>query len=573
MIVLRDYQTHLKQAIYDAWNSGVRNVLAVLPTGMGKTKTFCSMTIDLAILASTKYPTVILVHRKELVQQISLVLAEEGIVHNIIAQRKDVLGIVAAHRRVLGKQFYDCNSEISVVSVDTLNSRMEKGEHWKYWAAKIRFWITDEAAHLLENNKWGRAVACFPNAIGLGVTATPRRLDKRGLGRHVDGVFDQMVEGPTTRWGIQQGYLCGYKIAIPSSDYQRYLRRASEGSDYSKESMVDASNKSQIVGDVVANYRKFANGKQAIVFTTDLITADKLEKKFQSEKIKAKCLSSESSDSERLDSMLAFQEKRIQVLINVDLFDEGLDVPGIDCVIMARPTMSLSKFLQMCGRGLRPVFAMGFDLLTKEGRLAAIAASDKPHLILIDHVGNVQEHGLPDEKREWTLDRIAKRRDKLNLIRICHNVECNAPYDRTFSECPYCLSPAFIQSRGGSGGGKVLPKEVDGDLELLDPKTLRELWASAELESPERVQKKVEHKAGLGAGKKAYLAQVERINTQKDLSLAIAKWAGRQRHVGRSDRAIHKLFYIHFDCTITEALGEPKAQMLETIEQLQRGIW
>jgi DNA repair protein RadD len=343
-IILRDYQIELKRLIYEAWQSGHRNVLAVLPTGMGKTKKFCSLTIDVAILSQTKTPTVIMVHRKELVQQISITLAEEHIPHNIIAPRPVIKGIVAAHRRLLKKQFYDFNSIVTVVSVDTLNARIEK--HAK-WAQSIRLWITDEATHLLKNNKWGRAVEYFPNAVGLGVTATPQRLDKRGLGRHADGVFDVMVQGPSTRWGIDNGYLCKYKIAIPSSDYQRYLGKAADGSDYSAKAMAAASAQSQIVGDMVLNYKKFANGKQAIYFVTDIITGKRTEKKFNDAGVRAVLLTSENTDKERLDALIDYRDKKIKVLINIDLFDEGLDVPGIEAVGMGRPTKSLTKFLQI----------------------------------------------------------------------------------------------------------------------------------------------------------------------------------------------------------------------------------
>lgn len=542
---LRPYQEQVKSNIYEAWRSGFRNVMLQLPTGMGKTKTFCSLTIDMAVNSSEKTPTAILVHRKELVQQISLTLAEEEIVHNIIAPRNVILGIVGAHRRVLRRQFYDYNAPITVVSVDTLIARINKHEKW---AQNIRLWITDEAAHLLKNNKWGRAVGFFPNAIGLGVTATPRRLDKRGLGRHADGVFDTMVEGPGTRWGIQQGFLCPYKIAIPPSDYQNYLKRAAAGSDYSKESMTAASKQSHIIGDMVTNYQRFANGKQAIYFVTDMITGNETEKKFNAAGIAAKLLTSLSSDKERLDGMLDFQNKKIKVLLNIDLFDEGLDVPGIECVGMGRPTMSLSKYLQMIGRGLRP-------------------APGKDHLILIDHVGNVTEHGLPDGRRVWTLDRIVKRRDKTNFMRVCSNIRCNSPYDRALTECPWCGTEAALSHAGG-GSARVPPIQVDGDLELIDPETLHELAARAVLEDPGIVAKRVGAAAGPAAAKKALKAQQERIDTQKELVKAVARWAGMQKHSGYSDRSIHKMFYITFEMTITEALSQTRAEMLETIDQL-----
>lgn len=544
---LRPYQVKMKEQIYDAWQSGHQNVLLVMDTGLGKTKTFCAIAMELA-LKGEKLPTAIVVHRKELVQQISLTLAEEEIVHNIIAPRPVILGIVAAHRRVLRKQFYDYNAPITVVSVDTLNARILKH---KRWAENIRLWVTDEAAHLLKNNKWGRAVQYFSNAIGLGVTATPQRLDKRGLGRHADGVFDTMVLGPNSRWGIDNGFLCKYKIAIPSSDYQNYLRKASDGSDYAKDAMIEASQRSHIVGDVVLNYQKFANGKQAILFATDINTAQKMESQFKAAGVKAKLLTGETNDKERLDALLDFQNKLTQVLLNVDLFDEGLDVPGIECVIMARPTMSVSKYKQMVGRGLRP-------------------ASGKPFLVLIDHVGNVTNHGLPCAHRRWTLDRIVKKRDKTNFIRICSNTDCNSPYDRTLSECPWCGTEAVSASAGG--GGRVPPQQVDGDLQLIDPETIRQLEENSRLDDPAAVGKRVSAAAGAAAGVKAMKDQIRRIETQKELVNIIAQWAGLWRKRGYSDRQIHKYFYLRHEKTISEALAEPKAMMIETMEKLNSDI-
>ncbi len=544
--VLRPYQEELKSQVYAAWDAEHKNVMMILPTGGGKTRLFCSITIDMA-LSGQKLPTAILVHRKELVQQISLTLAEEEIPHNIIAPRGVILGIVAAQRRMYRKQFYDYNAPITVVSVDTLNARILKHASW---AKSIRLWITDEAAHLLRNNKWGRAVEYFTNAIGLGVTATPRRLDKKGLGRHADGVFDTMVEGPNTRSLMDKEFLCKYKIAIPKSDYNQFLKKATDGADYSKESMVVASQKSQIIGDVVINYQKFAANKQAILFASDINTGIEMEKKFKSAGITAKLLTGMSDDKERLDAMIDYREKKIKVLLNVDLFDEGLDVPGIECVIMARPTMSLSKYLQMIGRGLRP-------------------ASHKTHLMIVDHVGNVGNHGLPDQHRKWTLDRIVKRKDKTNFIRICSNVECNSPYDRTLTECPWCGTEAL--KGPGNGGGKIPPMQVDGDLFLIDSDTLREMEALTHLQDPTIVGKRVAMAAGGPAGIKAMKDQVRRIETQKELVNVIAKYAGTLRATGHSDRQIHKHFFLTHDMTISEALAKPRAEMLEIMEAITNG--
>lgn len=547
-VKLRPYQEKIKADVYQAWRDGHKNVLLVMPTGMGKTKTFCSVTIDLM----KSHPTAIMVHRTELVLQICLTLAEEGIAHNIIAPRPVIQEIIKGERRMFNRQFYDYNAGVTVISVDTLNARIEK--HRK-WADTIKLWITDEAAHVLRDNKWGRAASYFKNAIGLGVTATPQRLDKRGLGTEADGIFDVMVIGPTSRWGIDQGFLSNYRIAIPESDYNQYLRAANSGSDYSHEAMVHASMKSHIVGDVVKSYSKHALGKQAILFADSIITAERMEKEFAAAGITAKLLTGETSASERLQTLIKYRDRAIQVLINVDLFDEGLDVPGIEVVIMARPTKSLGKFLQQVGRGLRP-------------------AKGKEYLILIDHVGNVAEHGLPDQYRRWTLDRMARRhRDKINFIRICLNPACNMVYDRLLHVCPYCGIEDQPATRGSRDGKSPL-EQVDGDLVLLDPEVLRQLESKTVLEDPGRVGERVSRAAGAAAGNKAMEQQKERIRTQNELKETVAKWAGKLRGNYYSDRMIHKKFYMHFEMTITEALALPRAEMQEIREDLENGyVW
>lgn len=537
----------MKTNVYSAWDSGYKSVLLRCPTGGGKTKTFSSIVED-----TYKFlPTAIMVHRKELVQQICLTIAEEGISHNVIASRKDIKGIIAAERRMFQKSFYNAQANVTVISVDTLLAR---GGIYEAWAKQIQQVIIDEAAHVLKENKWGKGAAMFPNARILGVTATPQRLDRKGLGSHADGIFDVMVEGPETQWLIDNGFLSKYKIAIPESDYREHLvDKGSDTSDYSKAAMIDASRKSKIIGDVVESYKKHAMGKQAILFATDVQTAEDMEKKYIEAGIVAKSLDGTTPDAERLEALILYREKKIQVLINVDLFDEGLDVPGIECVIMARPTKSLGKFLQMVGRGLRP-------------------HKDKPYMILIDHVGNVlggADHGRPCRMRKWTLDRISKRKQKLNFMRICHHPMCNAPYDRALSICPYCETEV-PKPKPGEGGIRSALERVDGDLVLIDPAFLRQLEHQSILEDPASVANRVSKAAGQAAAIAAMKNQRERIETQEKLVQAIGAWAGHMKHVNKyNDRAIHKKFYLHHNKTITEALGEPKADMLDTIERLQ----
>ena len=547
---LRPYQQDLKDKIYKAFSEGFKAPLAVSPTGSGKAVTICSIAHDLGVLQNQ--PTVIIVHRKELVSQLCVTLSRAGVMHNIIAPKNVIMNIIAAQRRATKKQWYDYRAPITVISVDTLNARFE--QHRK-WAQSIKFWIQDEAAHVLKTNKWGKAIAHFSNARGIGFTATPQRLDKRGLGVHADGVFDTMIMGPSTKWLIQEGFLSKYKIVVPPGDYQQHLKKANEGSDFTREAMMVASRESHIVGDIVTNYLKFAKGKKAIVFASDIESAFRIEKQFLEKKVKAKTLTGETPDKERNDAVIDFAEGDLEVLINVDLFDEGFDVPSVECVIHGRPSESLSKVLQMHGRGLR----------VKEG---------KKHAIIIDHVGNIQRHGLPDDRRIWTLDRIVKRRDSTNLIRFCSNHLCNSPYDRALEGCPYCGTEYIPQyNRSGGGGVREALKFLDGDLMLLDPDQIRELEAEVILESPDEIAQRVAMAAGTPAGIRAQKNQMERIEMQKKLAETIAKWAGKMKYYyGYSDRQIHKKFYLTYDMSITGALSLKKAEMESVMKDVKDEI-
>jgi len=135
--------------------------------------------------------------------------------------------------------------------------------------------------------------------------------------------------------------------------------------------------------------------------------------------------------------------------------------------------------------------------------------------------------------------------------------------------CPYCGFTAISQTNG-VGGARPSPEQVDGDLELLDPETIRQLIANTQLESPASIAQRVSAAISPAAGLSAMKKQAERIKTQKDLAESIAVWAGHMRNYHKyTDRQINKKFYVHFNMTITEALGEPREQMLGTIERLK----
>lgn len=526
-----------------------------MPTGSGKS-------IALAdIVKRNAQPTCVMVHRGELVAQLSETLALIGITHRVIASKTTVAMCVSRHVRKFGRSYIHEQSPVGVASVQTL---VRRGDKLNQWTQSVGLVVCDEGHHYLADNQFGTAVTMFPNAKVLAVTATPDRTDRKSLARvQKTGLFDTMVEGPTPRWLMEQGYLSPYKYYAPPPSIHMEESDISAGTgDYKAAAIRKKSHESRIVGDVVDTYRKVANGAQAIAFTVDVETAHEMAEAFNAAGIKAAAISAKTPDAMRVAIMDKFTNKGFQVLVNVDLFDEGLDLPGVDCVIMARPTMSLGKFRQQIGRALRPVYADGYDLLTQEGRLAAIAAGAKPYAILIDHVENWKVHKFPDSDRVWSLVlpdgvRRSKNRDDEIPLRSC--VACYAPYEAIYKACPYCGNVPVPAERG-------TPKAVDGDLVEFSPELIAAL--SGEVARVDGAPQ-VPYGATEVVKRSIEKRWRERQEAQQELRHAIAVWAGVWRDRGASDSESYRRFYFTYgvDVLTAQTLGATEADTLrERIE-------
>lgn len=542
-ITLRDYQQKAVDEVYNSWQRGNRNVCVSISTGGGKSVIMSSIALN---FKKQRRNVAVVAHRNELVSQMSCHLARVGVYHRIIASNSTISQITRKHRALFGKSFVSPTELTAVVGVDTLISRYES---LKAWAEQISLWECDESHHNLRSNKWGKATDMFKNAYGLGVTATPNRADGQGLGRQADGCIDDLIIGPSMRMLIDRGYLADYEIVCPMSDLKVDDSQLSANGDWSNQTLRKAAKKSKIVGDVVQNYIKYASGRQAIVFATDVETADEISKDFNEHNIKAVSLNGTSQSAYREQSLELFANSKIQVVVNVDLFDEGLDISGCDVVIMARPTASLGKYLQQIGRGLRPA----------PGKTA----------LIIDHVSNVIRHGLPDIPREWSLDRRQKKAkqvkdpDEIELT-VCKN--CLKPYEKFRTVCPYC------------GHEKPLPEPrsrsiemVEGDLVLLDHEALERMRRGTMLETPGNVATRVAKVAGPIAAKGVANRQMEKIEAQGELKEAIAQWAAIERSRGFNDREIYRRFYLSTGIDVLSALDGSRSRQdyLTTAERVK----
>lgn len=424
-IKLRPYQEQLIVDVRQAFRQN-KAVLLVLATGGGKTVTFSEM-IRRAL--GKKNRTWAMCHRQELVNQIGGTLRRFEIPHGYIA--------AGSHP--------DPFRDVQVCSIMTLARR-----YLRLQPPKIV--IVDEAHHSASST-WQALIKWVLDNGGmvLGVTATPERLDGRGL----DNIYTAMVQGPTTGQLIDEGFLCGYKIFAPTSaDLSGVRTRAG---DYAKDDLVLAMDKPTIFGDIINHYRRLAPGKRAVGFYVSVEVSQRMVDSFNAAGIPSAHIDGETPKEIREELVAKFAAGEILHLGNVDLFGEGFDVPAIEAVIMARPTQSVTLYLQQVGRGLRPVYADGFDLETKEGRLAAIAASAKPRAIILDHASNALRHGLPDDERAWSLKgRVKKKGNKDNGPPVKQCPTCYAVLPAAAPVCTEC------GHEFGTGGREVA--QVEGEL-------------------------------------------------------------------------------------------------------------
>lgn len=527
----RAYQIKLDADTDVAWSAGHRNIIAVSPTGSGKTK-FMGMKAR-----KLTRPGVAIAHRKELVGQISQAMAELGVYHRIIGADGTVRNCVQRHINGVGQSYVNPRANFTVASVDTL---LNRADDLRQWASEVGLWMIDEAHHVLQCNKWGKAAAMFTNAYGLGVTATPIRADKKSL--HVDqgGMFSAMVLGPTPRQLIDEGALCEYRIFAPPASIDRGALQVGSTGDFTSNSLRKVAHESKIVGDIVEHYRKIADRKRAICFVVDVEQAKETAEAFRQAGYRAEAVDANTPEGVRDAVIGKFATGKVDILVNVDLFGEGFDVPAVEVVIMGRPTESYGLHVQQFGRALRPL-------------------AGKSHGIIIDHVGNVRRHGLPDAPRVWSLrdDNWGKKKERdpnVMPVTTCVNpdIACFKDYPAYLPKCPFCGYKPIP-------AGRSKPEQVEGDLVELDPEVLAQMRGEA--------QTIMSLYPGLVTDPRTAAMRKnwdERRKAQEDLRYAMSQWAWPHHVRGETDSEIMRRFYIAFgiDVLSAQALGTKEAEAL-----------
>lgn len=534
--------------------------MPVAATGSGKTVVLSKVMTD------TPGRSIAIAHRQELVSQISLALARNGVRHGIAGNNAALIRVINALQvSELGYSLFDPSARATVAGVDTL---IKVPENDPIFVMNETF-VIDEGHHVLRKNKWGKCALRFTRGRGLIPTATPIRADGKGLGRHADGIIDRMVQAPTMRQIINMGYLTDYRIYAPPSAFRRENIDVSESTgDFKPDSARKEIKRAQITGDVVGHYLKLARGKLGVTFAVDVEAATEIASAYRAAGVPAEVVSAKTPDALRAAIIRRFKNREILQLVNVDLFGEGFDLPAIEVVSFARPTESFALYSQQFGRALRlmlsATWAAQWNSLTDAQRLAAIAGSEKPFAIIIDHVGNVVRHGLPDARREWSLDRRERRGGKKSdaiPVRTCaswveetgkQHTGCGLTFERVFKECPYCKCPVTPPAvRSG-------PEHVDGDLLELDPAVLAQMRGEiARIDGDFHAPHGLSDIAKAGARKQHWNRQ----QAQSELRNLIAWWAGLEHAQGRRESESYRRFYFQFgtDVATAQTLGTREA--------------
>ena len=369
---LFDYQKDMVMRIEKAFRL-YRSVMAQMPTGTGKTVVLASVVES--FLGEHPLKSVwIVAHRRELVSQIQETI--ERVFSNRLAEKEDGSSDNLIEKPLDSSLFTLRSSLIKAMSIQWL------ARHYDEIGEEPGMIVIDEAHHALAKTykeMWDR----FPKAKFLGLTATPCRLNGKGF---ID-LFDVLVQSWSVPEFISKGRLATYDfVSIKSNGVTQRLidslqKRGADG-DYQNKEMDMLLNKRPSIERLYRSFEEYGKDRKGIVYAINISHAKKIVELYQEHGIKAVAIDSNTPAAERQADIEAFKKGDIQVLVNVDIFSEGFDCPDVEFVQLARPTLSLAKYLQMVGRGLR-------------------VAKGKKCCVIIDNVGLYRVFGLPSQIWDW----------------------------------------------------------------------------------------------------------------------------------------------------------------------------
>jgi DNA repair protein RadD len=357
VITLHAFQQEAVAEIERHIAEGRRKILLVAPTGSGKTV----IASELIRRFVAQYRTVLfLAHRREIIEQTGRKLTDNGVRHGII-----MAGISPRPME-----------PVQVASIDTLHVRGVRSNAMALPPANL---VVFDEAHRSRGRTREHLIGLYPDAVLLGMTATPCRGDGRGLG----GIFNVMIEAPQVAELIVGGFLVKSRVFAPINPDLKGVKTAQ--GDYVISQLAGRMNTDGLVGNIVSDWLKRGERRRTIAFGVDVAHSVHIRDEFLRAGVRAEHLDGETPIPEREAILARLGSGETEVVANCMVLTEGWDCPPVGCCILARPTKQMGLFRQMVGRVLRP-------------------AEGKPDAIILDHSGAVFRHGLPEDHVDWTLD-------------------------------------------------------------------------------------------------------------------------------------------------------------------------
>jgi superfamily II DNA or RNA helicase len=363
---LRPYQAEAVTALRLSLAAGHRRVLLQLATGAGKTR----IAAEICRMADAKRKRVLfLAPRRELITQAAAAFAGQGLFPGIIMAGEP-------QKRLM---------DLQVASFDTLHARAVRTGRMEMPAADLV--IVDEA-HLSLAETRKDIIEHYGEACVIGLTATPARGDGRGLGE----IYDDLVMGPSIRHLTDEGHLVPLRYFAPTAPDLAALKLNRDG-DYVEAGLAERMDRPQLVGDIVGNWLRIAQSRLTVVFCVNRAHSRHVCQAFLDAGVRAEHLDGETPNDERAAILDRVRSGETQVLCNVFVASYGLDIPALDCAVLARPTKNIALYLQTIGRVMRP-------------------SNGKHDALVIDHSGAVKENGFVDDFIPWSLDASESVKDR-----------------------------------------------------------------------------------------------------------------------------------------------------------------
>jgi DNA repair protein RadD len=436
MLELRDYQEKIIADFEREIAAGHKRILLVAPTGAGKT---CIGAEIIRHVRERQEGVLVIAHRREIITQ----------THGKLLANRVRAGIIQAGIDPRPLEL------VQIASISTLWSRAYRSEAMQRPNASLL--VIDECHHAPART-YRKIIDSYPDAILLGLTATPCRGDGRGLG----GIFETIIECPQVAELIEQGHLVKSKIYAPVNPDLRGV--GTRNGDFIENQLADRMDRPKLVGDIVSHWHKFGEQRKTVVFAVNVGHSIHLRDEFARSGIRAEHIDGTTPKPERDATLARLASGEIDLVCNCMVLTEGWDMPEVGCAILARPTKKMGLYRQMVGRVLRP-------------------DDGKSDAIVLDHSGAVFRHGLPEDHVEWTLDadrhaaspthqtRLQKRDGGLVECSKCSTLRVGG------QPCPNCgfMPQRPAQYIATSAGELGLVKDARATANVYDPAE-RDRW-------------------------------------------------------------------------------------------------